>query len=87
MGALHFLDLGPLPDATRPHTHHTLELYETGGELFIKATLAAPAGNDQAYCADGTPYTASISASLRVTPAQLVELEQAMANLRARSGA
>lgn len=87
MGALHFLELPPLPDALRPSTHHKIELYEIGGELFIKVALAAPSGNDQAYCEDGTPYTASITASLRVTPAQLVQIEQAMVDLRGRIGA
>jgi len=87
MGALHFLDLDPLPDALRSGTVHHLELYETGGELFIKVSLAAPTGHDQAYCQDQTPYTAPITASMRVTTTQLVQIERAMAELRARISA
>lgn len=87
MGALNFLELPPLPDALRPDTYHSLELYETGGELFIKVIAAAPTGNDQAYCADQTPYTASIYASMRVTPAQLKIIEESMVALRQRIGA
>ena len=87
MGAHHFLDLEPLPDALRQGVFHTLELFETGGELYIKATLAAPTGSEQAYYEDQTPYTTPITASLRVTPAQITRIEQALTNLRARIGA
>lgn len=87
MGALHFLDLGPLPDALRPGVHHQLEVFEQASELFVKVTLAAPAGQAQAYCEDGTPYTASITASIRVTPQQLQRIEQGMAEARRRIGA
>lgn len=87
MGATHFLEVGPLPDALRPNVSHSLEVYETGGELFIKVTLAAPGGSNQAYCEDGTPYTGSITASLGVTPDQLQRIEQAMAEARRRIGA
>jgi translation initiation factor IF-1 len=84
MGALHFLDIGLLPDALRPETSHQLEVFEMGGELFVKVTLAAPTGSDQAYCEDGTPYTASICASMRLTPAQMASVERALAEARAR---
>lgn len=88
MGALHFLELGALPDALEPNKLHKLDVYEQGGELFIKVSLAAPSGTSAALCLDGkTPYTASISASLRVTPDQLKTIEQAMANARSRIGA
>lgn len=85
--ALHFLDIGPLPDAVVVGIAHGLEVYEAQGEFFIKASLAAPSGIHQAYCADGTPYTAHISASMRVTPEQLKRIEQAMADARCRIGA
>lgn len=86
MGALHFLELERLPDALRAGVHHELSVYEQGGELFIKASLAAPGGADQAYCKDGTPYTGAITASLRVTAHQLERIEQAMAEARRRLG-
>lgn len=87
MGALHFLELEPLPDALRPHTKNEIEVFEMRGELFIKVTLAAPSGNAQAFCQDGTPYTASITASLRVSADQLKRIEHAMAEARSRIGA
>lgn len=80
-------DIGPLPDATRPGVTHELDIYEQGGQLFIKVSLAAPTGRDQAYCEDRTPYTASITASLRVSAEQLKSIEQAMADARRRIGA
>lgn len=81
-----FLELR-LPDATRPGVMHKLEIYRQGGELFIKVEAAPPTGNDQAYCEDGTPYTASISSSMRVTDHQLNRIEKAMAEARRSIGA
>lgn len=87
MGALHFLELEPLSDALHPNTKNEIEVFEMGGGLFIKVTLAAPSGNAQAYRKDGTPYTSSITASLRATADQFKRIEQAMAEARSRIGA
>lgn len=88
MGALHFLELDPLPDALRSGVSHKFDVYEQGGKLFIKISLAAPSGSSAALCLDGkTPYTASITADLLVTADQLKTIEQAMADARSRIGA
>jgi hypothetical protein len=68
------------PDGLRPGVTHTLEIYEQGGECFIKVMVAAPTGADAAYCKDGkTPYSASIQGLLRVSKTQLKAMYQAMA--------
>jgi hypothetical protein len=84
MGALHFLDIGPLPDAKQPNTTHGLEVFEMGGGLYLRATIAPPTGNDQAYCANGLPYTASITATMQLTSEQMHQLEQALESARTR---
>ena len=57
MGASHFLDIGPLPDAKRPGVTHDLEVFENGGELFLRANITPPTGDLQAFTATGAPYT------------------------------
>ena len=82
MGALNFLDLGPLPDALRAGVTHNVGLYRQGDGIFLKLTLAAPTGNQQAYCQDGSAHTGSIITDVRLSMGQLNELEQAIANAK-----
>ncbi len=84
MGAAHFLDLGPLPDARRPGVTHELEVFENGGELFLRATITPPTGDLQAFTASGKPYTGKIEASIRLTREQMKGLEEALENARTR---
>ena len=84
MGALHFFDAGPLPDAVKPGVTHELEVFEMGGELFVRATLSPPSGADQAYTATGAPYTATITGTMQLTKAQMLALEQALQSARTR---
>lgn len=87
MGALPFAEFPALPDALRPGVTHGLRVFEQGGEIFIRIELAPPTGADAAYTKDRKPYTATIMASLRVTPQQLEAIEQGMADARRRIGA
>lgn len=84
MGAQHFLDTTLLPDAIRPGVMHEVEIYEQGGHRYLKVTMAAPTGADQAYCKDGTPYTASITASMLLEPNALDAIEEGIADARRR---
>lgn len=84
MGASQFLELGPLPDANRPGITHELDVFENGGELFLRATITPPTGDLQAYTASGEPYTGKIEASIRLTREQMKELEEALENARNR---
>ena len=87
MGAKQFLNLSPLPDALRAGETHELGLIRMGDDLFLKVSLAAPGGNDQAYCEDGAPYTARISASLRMSPQQLKRMQTAISEALGSFGA
>lgn len=79
MGANTFLDLGPLNDALRPVTH-TIDLNKMGDRVYFKITLAAPSGNDQAYCKDRSPYTAGITADVCVSPDHLRQIQDGIAD-------
>jgi hypothetical protein len=76
-----------LEDAQRPGVTHALELYEQGGEIFLRVTLEPPNGAEQAYRHDGSLYTANISASLRLSPHDLKGVEEGIAKSRRRTGA
>lgn len=84
MGATHFLDIGPLPDAKRPGVTHELEVFENGGELFLRATITPPAGDLQAFTATGDPYTGKIEASIKLTREQMKSIEEALEGARTR---
>ena len=72
-----------LRDALHQNKNHSLEFFRQGGEVFLKVELAAPSGNAQAYCEDGTPYTASLAASLGPLSLQQIQrIEQAVADAK-----
>lgn len=72
-----------LPDALRQDSRHGLEFFRQGGEVFLKVELAPPSGSAQAYCEDGTRYTASITASLGPLSLQHIQrIEQAVADAK-----
>lgn len=72
-----------LRDAMHPTSHHSLEFFRQSGEVFLKVELAAPSGSAQAYCEDGTRYTASITASLGPLSLQHIQrIEQAVADAK-----
>lgn len=74
-----------LPDALRDDSQHSLEFYSQngGGAVFLKVELAPPSGSAQAYCKDGSPYTASITASLGPLSLQQIQrIEQAVADAK-----
>lgn len=78
MGAKIFLTLPKLPDAVRSDCSHAIDLTRVGDHIYLKVSLAAPTGNDQAYCADGSAYTGSISADLRLNRNQLHDIQNAI---------
>ena len=72
-----------LPDALRADSHHSLEFFRQSGEVFLKVGMAPPSGSAQAYCEDGSPYTASITASLGPLSLQQIQrIEQAVADAK-----
>lgn len=78
MGAKIFLTLPALPDAVRGGCTHALDLTRMGDHIYLKVSLAGPTGNDQAYCKDGSAYTGSITADLRLNSSQLHDLQDAI---------
>ena len=71
MGAAHFLDHEfHLSDLSREGIHHTLELYETGGELFLRLWIGGRGEGDGLIC--------------KLTRAQAKELAQGAERLATR---